>query len=94
MGTKRRTHYNEGFRIQAVELCKSMSPPDVAKKLNIAEGTIYRWFKESQTPDLVSPKLSQEELLNEVSLREQNYELKKINSILKKATAFFSQGQT
>jgi transposase len=91
MAGKNPRTYTKEFRENALVLASSMGPAKAAKSLGIPVGTIATWQrtygKAAVVPATESP---QDELKR---LRKENDELKKVNYILKRAAAFFSQDQ-
>lgn len=90
-----RRKYTLEFKQQALELAQQLeSFAEAERRLGIKAGIIYTWKKKFKVP--LDPKMkpakaavSDTEELNR--LRKENEELKKVNYILKKAAAFFSQ---
>ncbi|HWU44188.1 MAG TPA: transposase [Bdellovibrio sp.] len=91
--TKRK--YTPEFKQQALELAQELgSFAEAARRLGINEGIIYGWKEKFKVPldskvKTAKAAISDSEELNR--LRKENEELKKVNYILKKAAAFFSQ---
>jgi len=89
MAGKNPRTYTKEFRESALALASSMGPAKAAKSLGIPVGTIATWQrtygKAAVVPATESP---QDEIKR---LRKENDELKKVNYILKRAAAFFSQ---
>lgn len=94
MGLNRRQHTKE-FKIQALELAKELgSTAEAAKQLGINESTLYNWkstLKLSLADKSKKPADAMADHEELRRLRRENEELKKVNYILKKAAAFFSQ---
>lgn len=86
--------YEETYKQQAVELAESFgNAAEAAKQLGISDRNIYAWKKKygKDQNSKADIKLGQSELLELKQLRAENMKLKKVNHILKTATAFFSQ---
>ena len=94
MGTEARTRYTEEFKIDALKLAKSLGNyTDAAKRLGISDSLLHSWKKTYNIT--IDGEKSVEKAFADAEemkrLRKENEELKKINYILKKAAAFFSQ---
>jgi len=94
-----RVQYTKEFKLSAVDLAEQLgSITAAAKQLNIPDSSLYNW-KIKYRPELkitskttVPPVVMQSNELDELKrLRKENEELKKVNTILKRAAAFFSQ---
>jgi len=91
--TKRK--YSQEFKADAVKLADELgSASKASTKLGINTQSLGNWIKKAKTVTYAS---SQEELealrAENKKLRKEIDEQAKINEILKKATAFFSQDQ-
>lgn len=97
MSEKIKKRHSDEFKRQAVELAMSMGNYSAAaRQLGISDSVIYAWKKQLGYPDTVKKlpsKVLSETELELQKLRKENAELKKVNYILKSATAFFSQDQ-
>lgn len=87
--------YTKEFRIEALNLAKELdSYAAAARQLGIEDSLMYSWKRrynfsiESDSKSAQSAISEAEELQR---LRKENEELKKVNYILKRAAAFFSQ---
>lgn len=91
--TKRK--YTPEFKREALELAQKLgSFAEAERQLGISEGVIYTWKKKFKVPVDAKVKTAQTAIAEaeEIKrLRKENEELKKVNYILKKAAAFFSQ---
>ena len=93
MGKNRK--YTQEFKEQAVRLAKQLgSNRAAAQQLGISDVNIHVWQnkdlkRQSKASAYVSPSETPEEEMKR--LRQENEELKKVNYILKRAAAFFSQ---
>lgn len=88
-----RKAYTLEFKQQAVELAKSLGGTEAGHQLGVAEGNIRRWkrdFEQGQSSP-GSLKITPVEAEELKQLRKENEQLKKVNYILKRAAAFFSQ---
>jgi transposase len=87
--------YTPEFKQQALELAQQLgSFAEAARQLGIQEGVIYAWKNKFKVPLDSKIKPAQAAILEAEELkrlRKENEELKKVNYILKKAAAFFSQ---
>lgn len=90
MGKKARSSYTPDFREQAVDLGNRIGMSRAAKELGVDVANVRRWKREQNSEANVScAKLTAEEEIRR--LKKENDELKKVNQILKRAAAFFSQ---
>jgi len=91
MRKKSSRKYTEEFKRQAVDLAIRVGPTEAARQLGIVDGNLRNWLKKFGGQYSASPSssLSQEDELKR--LRKENADLKKANTILKAAAAFFSQ---
>jgi len=95
METKTRKRYPQDFQIQALELARELkSLSAAARQLGISDGLIYSWrtkhkFDIGNVTRSASTAVAETEEMKR--LRKENEELKKVNTILRKAAAFFSQ---
>lgn len=92
MGKRTRPSYTLEFKRQAVNLAGRLGLNRAAKELGVSQGSIRTW-KENQKKD--EPKAAKEINLEEENrrLQKENEELKKVNYILRRAAAVFSQDQ-
>ena len=94
MEKKSRKSYTREFKIDALELAKQLGNfSKAARQLGIADSLLYTWkdqlkFDEKSTKSASESAAESDEMKR---LRKENEELKKVNYILKKAAAFFSQ---
>ena len=101
MGIKNPRQFSLEFKRQAVQLAQELkSVTKTARQLGISEANIYSWRaqanagalsgKTSGTPIVMSKlETSKDDELRR--LQKEVIDLKKVNSILKQAAAFFSQ---
>ena len=94
MRTKRT--YTKEFKIEALNLAKQLgSYSAAAKQLGIRDNVMHAWKLkygisiDSSSKKSVAQAVQESEEVKK--LRKENEELKKVNYILKKAAAFFSQ---
>ena len=88
--------YTEEFKLQALKLADELgSVVEATKQLGLKDNAIYNWkvkykyeFQNSKPKAVVPASPESEEVKR---LRKENEELKKVNYILKRAAAFFSQ---
>jgi transposase len=91
MGKSKVRQYTQEFKQQAAELAIRIGTSNAARHLGVPMQSLHTWKKKTNTLDTksVSAKV---DLENEIRmLKKENEELKKVNFILKKAAAFFSQ---
>jgi transposase len=95
MEVKNRSKYTKEFKIEALELARSLgSYARAERQLGLSEGILYYWKKKygfSVTSGGKSAQQAVAETEEVRRLRKENEELRKTNYILKKAAAFFSQ---
>lgn len=90
MGKKKKIRYTLEFKQQAANLANQIGVSKAADQLGVAMSTLHGWQKAAKGE--VKPSkdgLDKDEEIRR--LRKENEELKKVNYILKKAAAFFSQ---
>ncbi len=87
--------YTKEFKLQALELVNQLgSYAEAARQLGVKDGVLHTWknkFKfemKKDTEKLAGSNPESEEIKR---LKKENEELKKVNYILKRAAAFFSQ---
>ena len=91
MGKKGNRQYTLEFKQQAADLANDIGITRAAERLGINVGNVQRW-KAKMTTEGPTPKKTKEDLEAENHrLNKENEELKKVNYILKRAAAFFSQ---
>jgi len=91
--------YTDTEKAQAVRLVR-----ELRKELGTEHGTVYRvanqlgygvesvraWVRQADVDDGVKPGISSEEAVRIKELEQENRELRRANSILKSASAFFA----
>ena len=77
--------YDLNFKQEAIKLAKEIGSTKAAKELNIPSGTMDTWIYKAKTGKLTGKAPTSQ---NATTLAEENKELKQINEILSKATAF------
>ena len=89
MNPKQKT-YTENYKQEAVLLAEKVGTIfEAAKQLGISDSSIHSWKRKSKSsPAAKSLSAAHEEIQ---ALKKENAYLKKINQILKAASAFFSQ---
>ncbi len=95
MEQKTKKRYPQEFQIQALELARELkSLSAAAKQLGISDSLIYSWRTKHKF-DIGNGSRSAATAIAETEemkrLRKENEELKKVNNILRKVAAFFSQ---
>ena len=88
--------YPDQFRRDALDLVKSSGRPiaEVARSLNIAEGTLWNWVKaerEATERDRDPDALSESERDELKRLRKEVVELRSDKEILRRAAAYFAR---
>ncbi len=90
MGKRSVRKYTLEFKQQAAKLATRIGVGQAARQLGVAVSTIHQWKKDAgKAKDIKQPELILAE--ENRQLRKEVEELKKVNYILKKAAAFFSQ---
>ena len=91
MGKRITRKYTSEFKQQAAELAIRIGVTRAARQLGVAVGNLHGWKSKAKNQEPQSEKVK-------VNLQEENRllkkevdELKKVNHILKRAAAFFSQ---
>ena len=90
---KKRKTYSQEFKLEALSLAESIGISKAAKDLGIHEATLRRWKNEAVTkgfPESGKKSYRDLEKENQTLKRELGY-MQKINEVLKKSTAIFSQ---
>jgi len=87
--------FTEEFKREALELASSgrVSIAQVARDLGINESLLYKWRSEAAKRHLPGA-VSEVEFEELKRLRKENIRLKQERDFLKKAAAFFAQGQS
>ena len=88
--------YPDQFRKDAIELARSSGRPiaEVARSLNIAEGTLWNWVRTAREADSRAgdpAALSESERDELARLRKQVIELQTDKEILRRAAAYFAR---
>ena len=90
-----KTQYTKEFKLSALKLADELgSVAEATKQLGLTPNAIYNWknkfkYKFSKIAVVQAPVISETEEIKR--LKKENEELKKVNYILKRAAAFFSQ---
>lgn len=90
--SKRRKHYTEDFKREAVRLVEESgrTQQEIAVDLGIGKSTLGKWLLHYREEDLLAgPHEDKEEEL--ARLRRENELLRQERDLLKKATAFFAK---
>ncbi len=90
----KRKRYSEEFKSDAVEMTEEIGLSKAAEKLGINPTNIRRWRDEFNTeaPDSSEPSVEELKRRNKQLEKENGY-LRKINDVLKKSMAIFSNDQ-
>jgi len=93
---KKRQHYTQEFKLEAVKLAESVGITKAALELNVAKKSIQNWMSGISMGEASakSRKRTVQELEAEIRrLKKENKNIKLINDVLKKSTAIFSKDQ-
>ena len=89
--------YDLSFKIEAVKLAEEVGSTKAAKELGIPIGTLDTWIHKNKKGELdtsvIPPKTVLTLTEENKRLQQENRELKRINNILKEASAFFAASQ-
>lgn len=89
--------YDLNFKQEAVKLAGEIGRTKAGKELNIPSATLDSWIAKAKTGVLAGKPAAPHNALSlaeeNKKLRQENNELKRVNEILSKATAFFAQSQ-
>ena len=89
--------YDLNFKQEAVKLANEIGRTKASKELNIPSGTLDCWMHKAKTGVLTGKPATPQNALSLAEenkrLRQEIKELKRVNEILSKATAFFAQSQ-
>lgn len=95
MNKNKKRKFNLEFKQQAALLAQQIGTRKAASQLGVNMSTLHSWKKKSlndEVPEKKSDRKSKPALEAENKrLQRENEELKKVNYILKRAAAFFSQ---
>lgn len=91
MGKKKNRQYTSEFKQQAAELAIRIGIGRAAEQLGVCVANVQRWKSDAKEGKPQSKKIEVNLEAEVHRLRKENDELKKVNYILKKAAAFFSQ---
>ena len=91
MGKKKNRQYTSEFKQQAAELAIRIGIGRAAEQLGVCVGNVQRWKTDANDGKPQSKKAQGSWEEEKRLLQKENDELKKINQILKRAAAFFSQ---
>lgn len=92
--TKKKNVYTDEFKAHALEMMELNGRAQTARDLGISEMSLRNWSRKNSNLNLPKEKRSEKELIKEIKrLEKENMYIKKINEVLKKSTAIFSQGE-
>ena len=91
--TKKKNSYTDEFKQNAVELSKELGILKAAQELGVSEMSIRNWQKKILSSTSSSRKSETDLLKENKRLQKEVQYLKKINDVLKKSTAIFSQDE-
>ncbi len=89
-----RRSFTPEFKAEIVELCRrgDRSIGQVARDFDLTETNVRTWVKQAEIDQGERPGLTTEERVELTKLRRENRSLREDVEILKRATAFFAQG--
>jgi transposase len=90
MVKRARKTYTLEYKQQAVDLARQIGISKTARQLGVGVSSIHQWKKDLKQADSKQEFDKDSEIKR---LKKENDELKKVNYILKRAAAFFSQDQ-
>lgn len=92
--TKKKNVYTAEFKSQALEMMKENGRAQTARDLGISEMSLRNWSRLEKKIDTSKSSLTVRELIKENKrLEKEIMYIKKINEVLKKNTAIFSQAE-
>jgi len=91
MGKKTNRQYTPEFKQQAAELAIRIGVGRAAEQLGVCVANVQRWKSDAKEGKPQSKKIEGNLVDENRRLQKENDELKKVNQILKRAAAFFSQ---
>ncbi len=93
MGIRSSRKYSDEFKRQALDLANKIGPTEAARKLGIRDTNLHNWRRKAGLPLFTKTpaSIAESEAEELRRLRKENLDLKKANTILKSAAAFFSQ---
>lgn len=94
MRKNKKRHYNLEFKQQAATLARDIGPKKAAEQLGVSVATMQNWKNENLTGSDSSRSARRTKASLEAEnrrLQKEVEDLKKVNHILKRAAAFFSQ---
>ena len=91
MGKRKGPHYTPEYKRQALDLADKIGLNRASRELGVSRGSLQTWKSKSATGESNPENKNITNDEENRRLRKENEELKKINHILKRAAAFFSQ---
>jgi transposase len=93
--------YDMDYKLEAVKLAKEIGSTRASKQLDIPQGTLDNWLAKDKRGELeggangtrLTPKAALSLADENKKLKQEVKELKQVNEILRKASAFFVQSQ-
>lgn len=93
MGRAQKKRYTHEFKNQAVAVAKRIGVTRAAKELGLSKGNLQRWKSMDDKRNVKVPEIGESPDQQIRRLEKEVEELRKVNFILRKAAAFFSQDQ-
>jgi len=90
--TKKRRTYTIEFKAEAVQMAKDQGFAKTARDLGVAPMSLRNWFDKAN-PETINDSPDVDWKKEARKLQKENMYLKKINDVLKKSTAIFSQDE-
>jgi transposase-like protein len=92
--TKRKNVYTAEFKAEAVKMINEYGIEKTIQDLGVSKSSLVNWSKKSESKASSNKPLSLNDVLKENRrLEKEIMYIKKINEVLKKSTAIFSQGE-
>ena len=91
--TKKKNVYTAQFKAEAIEMMKENGIEKTAEDLGVSKSSLVNWSKKAFTAKSSKPISLDDSIKENKKLQKEVMYLKKINEVLKKSTAIFSQDE-